>query len=264
MISIIVPTLGARKECFKRLIESLENQSNVEIELIVVSQENHHIIADILENSNLNVQHLKIDKKGLSIARNEGMKYVKGNIVTFGDDDCWYPKGIFNEIEKTFNEVNTDVACFKILDPIKDKLYKNYKNKKIECMNELNLFKISSIEIYINLDNVNKDHIIFDEEFGLGAVYKTGEENILMMDLHRKGYKITYLPKVVVYHLVKESNETLTSKMAYCKGAAFKRMFNSLKGLIYINVLIIKHRKKTKNLFSCILDANKGFLEYEV
>lgn len=264
MVSIIVPTLGTRKECFERLVESLENQSNVEIELIVVSQENHDVIAEILENSNINVQHIKIDKKGLSIARNEGMKYVKGNIVTFGDDDCWYPKDIFNEIEKTFDEINTDVVCFNILDPIKGELYKAYKDKKIERMNELNLFKVSSIEIYINLDKVNKENIIFDEKFGLGAIYKTGEENILMMDLHKKGYKITYLPKIVVYHLIKESNEILTPKMAYCKGAAFKRMFSTLKGLMYINLLIIKHRKKTKNLFSCILDANKGFLEYEV
>lgn len=262
MISIIVPTLGYRIDELKRLIRSLEKQEKESFQLIVVSQDNHKSVSEILEKSKINKKHVKINKKGLSIARNEGLKYVNSNIVTFGDDDCWYPENIFKDIEKIILDEGIEIGCFNILDPIINKSYKNYKKEKKERIKELEIFKVSSIEIFINLNKVSKNSVKFDQEFGIGAKYKTGEENILLNELFKEGYKLSYIPKIVVYHPKKQSTNSLTEKLSFCKGAAFKRMFPNFKGLLYINLLIIKHRKKTDKFLKCLISANKGFYRF--
>lgn len=262
MISIIVPTLGRRKSDLIKLIHSLENQDKDSFELIVVSQENHDLVEEILNYTKITTKHVKIGKKGLSIARNEGIKYANGNIITFGDDDCWYPEGIFSYVEDLIKEQQLEVVCFNIYDPHKNKLYKKYKQNKKLKINELDIFKVSSIEIFINLDKVKKKDIIFDERFGLGAKYKTGEENIMLNDLYKKKYMISYMPKVVVYHPIKQKKNNFSNEMCYCKGAVLNRMFNNVKGIIYVNALIIKNSTSLSKLAKNIKSANRGFHEF--
>lgn len=263
MISIVVPTLGVREDEFKRLVKSLEDQEIGSFELIAVSQDNHELVANILENSKINKKHIRISKKGLSIARNEGLKHVSGTIVTFGDDDCWYPKNIFKKVEGIIRTENIQIACFKILDPIINEMYKNYKKEEKTNINELDIFKVSSIEIFINLEAISKDLVKFDEKFGLGAMYKTGEENILLNDLYKKKYQISYIPEVVVYHPKKKSINSFNEELSFCRGAVLKRMFGNCKGLLYVNLLIIKHLKSTDEFFRCLIAANKGFYQFK-
>lgn len=68
LISLIICTLGERMFEFSRLIDSLKEQLFKNFEIIVVSQINHSDIATILENSELRYKHVRIEKKGLSLA----------------------------------------------------------------------------------------------------------------------------------------------------------------------------------------------------
>ncbi|MGL5652665.1 MAG: glycosyltransferase family 2 protein [Paraclostridium sp.] len=263
MISIILPTLGNREYELKRLIKSLNQQDKESFELIVVSQGNHELVSNILKEGNFDCKHIKMNSKGLSKARNEGLKYVNGNIVTLGDDDCWYPNNIFKQLENIIKKEQIQIGCFRILDLEKNEMYKNYRDEIKKSISELDIFKVSSIEIFINLDIVSIEFVKFDEKFGLGAIYKTGEENILLNDLYKKRYKISYMPITAVYHPKKESNNSFNEELSFCRGAVFKRMFGNFKGLTYINLLLIKHIRDTDNLLKCILSANKGFLQFK-
>jgi hypothetical protein len=94
LFSLIMCTLGDRRE-LDRFLASLERSTCTDYELIVVVQGSEDVIdavgckvkawpglADVI---------VKTSRKGLSRARNVGLAAARGRLVTFPDDDCWYP-----------------------------------------------------------------------------------------------------------------------------------------------------------------------------
>lgn len=263
-ISLIVPTLGQRENEIIRLICSLNDQVNKEFEVIFVSQDNHDRLEKHFKNISFNYKHIKLNKKGLSYARNEGMKYITGEIVTFSDDDCWYPKEALNDVLKTFNQNKNDIICYQIYDPNDNIYYKNYRQVANNSLQISDIFRVSSIEIFIDLNKVRKEDIFFDEKFGLGSQYPSGEENILLQDLREKQYKISYIPNVIVYHKKRklEGKNAISIKGFTSKGPLFRRMFNLPIAFILINVFFVRKFRKIEKPIWAYLQALKETLIY--
>jgi glycosyltransferase involved in cell wall biosynthesis len=250
-ISIIVPTLGERVYELNRLVESLNNQIYKNFEVIFVTQQNHNNVIEILNNAKFYYKHIKVNKKGLSYARNQGIKYVTGDIVTLSDDDCWYPKEAFRIVEQSFRENNSDIICFQIYDPESKEFFKKYPVKNIVKLDFKYLFKISSIEIFINLEKANKKDIMFDERFGLGAKYPSGEENILLFDLMKKNYCISYIPKIIVFHKKSKltKRKSISPSIFISKGPLFRRITNLPMSILMFITFFIKKFKLLERPF---------------
>jgi glycosyltransferase involved in cell wall biosynthesis len=263
MISIVLPTLGNREKELHRLFDSLQRQTNQQFEVIIVSQDNHEKIDEIISNYSFLFQHVKISKKGLSHARNIGMKYVQGNIVTFSDDDCWYKEDAFEQVIQFFQQNNSSVACFQIYDPIKNEYYKKYPRERKGQLTFKDIFRKSSIEIFINLDSTDKNDIWFDEDFGLGAIYPSGEENLFLSCIYRKGYKISYHPNIVVYHEKPSMESRLNLKTFTSKGPLFKRIFNTPLGLVLLLLLFIRKYQYLDRPFYYLYSAVKEMFKYK-
>lgn len=259
MISLIVATLGERKEEFCRLLDSLNAQNCKNFEIIIVSQANHEVVEKLIRQYEFNYKHIKIGQRGLSLARNEGLKYIQGNIVTFSDDDCWYPFYAFEYIVSYFNFNNNPVTCFQIYDPLKKKYYKKYHNYEMSSMSRYKIINSSSIEIFINLNKVHKKYLSFDTRFGLGAKIPGGEEIILLKYLLDQNFKISYYPKIIVYHKAREKASKITRQMSFNKGALIKRLYHGIEGFMIINVSMLKKIKRLENFVGCLVNANKGF-----
>jgi glycosyltransferase involved in cell wall biosynthesis len=261
MISVIIPTLGNRKKELIRLLDSLQQQTYQNFEVIVVSQDNEEEVKELLKPFEFQYKQVHILKKGLSHARNIGLKHVKGDIVTFSDDDCWYLPDSFQTVVSYFTENQHSIVCFQMFDPFKNIYLKNYPSKPQKEVSKRNLLTKSSIEIFINLNKIPKSILQFDEQFGLGARYPSGEENILLMDLHNLGYKIAYEPKIIVYHEKKEIITRLNSKTFIGKGPMFRRMFNLPTALLLITLFfvkkypLLKEKNKLKILLSSLVET---------
>ncbi len=241
MINVIIPTLGTRIEEIKRLLNSLENQSYKKINVIIISQDNHNVIENIISEYELELKHIKLEKKGLSYARNQGLKFVKGGIITFSDDDCWYPENAFEQVIKEFKNNDVSALSFQIYDPQVQKFYKEYPIDPVKVLNLRGVLKISSIEFFINLNEIDREDLIFDERFGLGANYPSGEENILLVDLLKKKYKISYINQIIVFHKKKDQgNKVINSKTFIGKGPLFKRMKGTVPGIVMLTIFLIK------------------------
>jgi glycosyltransferase involved in cell wall biosynthesis len=240
MISIIIPTLGQREQELFRLLESLMNQTYKEIELIVVSQDNHELVEAALNRYPLPYKHLKTEEKGLSMARNKGLLQISGEYVTFSDDDCWYPADGLQKVMDTF-EANPlkDTICFKIYDPFLQEDYKRYPNKANDNITGIDFLRKSSIEIFAKSSCFKEESIRFDERFGLGSLYKSGEENIILNDLKKSGYKIAYEPSVVVYHKKREK-EAASNMDIIKKGPLFIRIFGYPLGITLFHMFYLK------------------------
>jgi len=263
MISVIIPTLGTRETELTRLFNSLRNQTNQDFEVVLVSQQNHEKVAELIAQSGLTIKHIKIDKMGLSHSRNIGLKYVTGDIITFSDDDCWYNRTAFQEVSESFTNTNDAIVCFQIYDPDIDEYYKNYSNQPKDRLSFKEIFRKSSIEIFLNLKKVDKKHVSFDENFGLGAKYPSGEENIFLAQLHRLGYKIAYIPKVVVYHKKPTIQSRLTFKAFMSKGPLFKEIFNTPIGLFLLTSLFVKKFRNLERPFYLYTSAIKELFSYK-
>ncbi|MBP1990291.1 glycosyltransferase family A protein [Paenibacillus eucommiae] len=263
MYSLIVPTLGKKQNELVRLLDSLLEQKNVNLEIIIAVQDNHKSVEKIIASySDLNIVLLNLNRRGLSYARNEALKCVTQKIITFSDDDCWYPADIFNEIHDIV--INNAISTFNIYDPIKNKFYKNYSKNKKNYTSVYTALKVSSIEIFINTNLIDKNQIDFDTLFGLGAIFPSGEENTLLLDLLKNNNEITYVPVIAVYH-EKKDNILLGEKNLEAKGAFFARNFNYVLSLFLSLAFISKKYKllgkPSSGLKSILKGRNMYYLE---
>ncbi|APH03562.1 glycosyltransferase family 2 protein [Bacillus weihaiensis] len=249
MISIIIPTLGNREKELTRLFSSLDKQSYKKFQIIVVSQDNHLKVEEILQEYKFEFEHVQIQKRGLSHARNVGLEYVKGNIVTFSDDDCWYLPDSLETVQRNISEKKSEILCFQMYDPDKEMFLRNYPSEPQNKVTKRNLLTKSSIEIFINLLKVNKSDLRFDTNFGLGAKYPSGEENIFLTDLSKLGYTISYEPITIVYHEKKATSTRLNDITFIGKGPMFRRMYNLPVGLAMTFLFFIRKQN--------LLDENK-------
>ncbi|EEK47815.1 glycosyltransferase family 2 protein [Bacillus cereus ATCC 10876] len=263
LVNVIVPTLGNRIEYIKRLFNSLEEQTINNIKVIIVSQENHDRISSLLMKYKFNYHHVILSKKGLSHARNKGLEYVDNGIVTFSDDDCWYPKNAFETVVEGFKYRDIDALSFQIFDPEIQQYYKEYPQAPIEKLGIRGVLKISSIEFFINLNKIDIGDLKFDERFGLGAKYPSGEENILLADLLKQKYSIAYVNQIIVFHKKKTSeNKLIDSNTFTGKGPLFKRMRGTIPAICMLIIFFVKKFHLTEKPIRSFIKSFKELLKF--
>lgn len=248
--TILVPTMGVREKEIERFFISLSNQTYKDFDVVIVSQINHNLVENIVSRiKDIKIKHIKLEKAGLSYARNQGLKYCDGEWIILSDDDAWYPIDGLEKLSKICNQKYC-IVLSQIFDPVSSKLYKNYSKKQKEINNKFELMKKSSIEIAINREKIK---LCFDERFGLGAKYVGGEENDFLMRAYKCG-KICYFPTITVYHQKKDG--TSSPKQQLAKGAIYAKHYN--RGIAMLIVLrdIIKRRNASPKMFW------QGFNEY--
>lgn len=251
-ISVLVPTLGERLEEIERLLKSLLNQTYKDFEIIFITQDNHEKIKKIIAKySQLDIIHIITNKKGLSRARNEGLKKATGDIIVLSDDDCWYKSDAFKIIINTFMIKNSKFVLTQIYDPYLNEMYKDYNNKEGFINQKIQLMSKSSIEIAYRKDCIKYKN--FDNRLGLGSEFICGEEvDFLVNNFERKS--IYYKPIVTVYHQKKKSRST--DKQIIAKGALYGKNFNIM---ICLAVLVRDLIKKKQNNFKLFME---GYREY--
>lgn len=257
MLSIVVPTLGQREEAFKRLLASLHEQTNTSFELIVVSQDNHADVNFWLKDHPFQTNHIKMSEKGLSKARNKAWSFIQGDLVTFSDDDCWYPKHAVASVHECLAN-GSDGFCFQIYDPHLNESYKNYPRTGSTEVKGRMLFRKSSIELFFRSDSIKS--LRFHEAFGLGGRYPSGEENLFIKQFINSGKQLSYYPEVIVYHEKPTQQSRLSESQLISKGPLFKEMYNAPFAFLLLSALFLKKAKDIKNPAKSYTKAVKALI----
>lgn len=261
---MLVPTLGNREMEIDRLFQSLQSQTYENFEVIVVSQSNHDKIEDILKKYSFEYKHIRIDEKGISNARNIGLEYITGDILNFTDDDCWFHSESLKNVKNYIEKYNPEVATFQSYDPIQNKYPKKFPKEKILGFSKKNILRQTSFDIYIDINRVPDFRIGFDKRFGVGAKYDSGEENIYLMDLYKKGYKkMYYFPEIIAFHPVK-GNKYLQGNSFIAKGPLFKRLFGNIIGFFIFILFAIRKKTLIKNFSSLFQLALREFITFKI
>ncbi len=199
-------------------------------------------------NLNLTVSHLLIDQltekdeKGLAKSRNRAILLAQKDICLISDDDLEYFNDLEENIIKSFKDnMEADIITFCVQTP-DNQPYKRYKEKSF-WHTKKTIMRVSSVEIAFRLDSINKVNLRFDERFGLGSNFPTGEEIIFLSDALDKGLKILYIPINIVIHPIESSGKNYESiKLIEAKGAMFYRLF----GFLGYGVSVLFAFKKSK------------------
>ncbi|MGP5551145.1 glycosyltransferase family 2 protein [Psychrobacter namhaensis] len=199
---------------------------------------------------------------GLSVSRNEALSNASSDICLISDDDLTYIPNIHQSIQQVFNLYpDADIITFKI-SRSEGEDYKKYPNKPF-YHNMRTLMKVSSVEIAIRR-NVIEDKLRFDEDFGLGAKYPTGEEIIFLTDALKQGKSILFYPLTIANHpdISSGSNYSI-GNLAKAKGAMLYRVFSSKSYLLCLAFAIKHHTKTPYTLKEFTRELIGGALEYK-
>ena len=114
-ISVVIPIYNTEKyldEC----LNSIENQTLKDIEIICVNDGSKDHSLEILENHAAKDERIKIINKengGVSSARNAGIRAVQGEYISFIDSDDLIPDYALEKAYKDLKDYNVDVVSFK-------------------------------------------------------------------------------------------------------------------------------------------------------
>ena len=116
LFSVIVPVYKVEKY-LKRCVDSILMQKNADFEVILVddgSPDNCGNMCDEYASIDKRVTVIHQENRGLSGARNSGIRKAVGQYVIFIDsDDYWNNENGLSELSKTINENESlDIICF--------------------------------------------------------------------------------------------------------------------------------------------------------
>lgn len=199
--SLVMATVGRDQEV-RRFLRSLARQSRTDIDLVVVDQNDDDRVLQIVraETSGARVFHLR-SERGLSRARNIGLKAAEGKIVAFPDDDCEYPPGLLSSVAQIFQErPDVDGLFVPVKTPAGDAAVKaDAREGLVTRWNAWN--RAVSIGMFFRQEVVRRVGA-FDESLGVGANTPWGACEDLDYPIRAidAGFRILFYPSLAVMH----------------------------------------------------------------
>lgn len=189
------------------MIASLAGQTDRRFELIVVDQnEDDRLLPHVKtgQQVGLDIRHVRLDRRGLSLARNQGLAEARYPLVGFPDDDCWYEP----------NTVAAVLAGFECPDATPPSGLLAYWVERGQAgagsgvdaqplqLSEWRDFRGrggSSITLFLRRECIS---VVggFDEQLGVGAWFSAAEETDLILRVLATGARIVHCPAARVHH----------------------------------------------------------------
>lgn len=267
-LNVLISTMNRRSP------ESLLASMQLERDCVIINQ----IVNDDIEPVTIydevqSIKFLSFREKGLSKSRNRAIEATEADICLIADDDMYYGGNYTKTVLDSFREYpDADIIAFIVK-------YDSRKNKPILKRGRiglLNSMKISSVQVAFKKDSVVGKGIQFDEDFGAGAQFYMGEENIFLAECIRKGLRVYYVPEIIAGLRESESSWfkghdrynfnvrgrtfmrispilaiPLIVRFSIVKRASFREEVHPLKALLYMMEgfirELIRDKKRAKN-----------------
>jgi len=242
LISIIIPSYNSGK-FLGEAIESAVNQTYKNIEIIIVndgSTDNTEEIAKQWQKRDKRIRYLKHkENKGLSAARNTGIRTSKGDFIALLDaDDVWMKDKLEKQIEKIRKEADIVYSNAILINEkgkkLEDTLWKKVKTAPYagrDCLESLfqKNFMIPASSLIFKKE-VIKEIGGFDEKL------KSAEDYDFCLRALAHGYNINYVGSPLLFYQL--SQQQMSGKETKME---FWRVYVLLKFIFIRPLFLLKH-----------------------
>jgi glycosyltransferase involved in cell wall biosynthesis len=192
--------------------------------VIVVDQNDDGRALPLLErwSRHLSLQRVECEA-GLSRARNAGLREATGDVVTFADDDCWYPVDLLQDVGHALtSNPRWDGVTGRVVDQDGAPSAARWSRYAGDIARANVWTRGTSISMFLRrrvVDAVGD----FDETLGLGSgtPWGSGEETDYLLRAIAAGFVIRYEPSLTVFHPPTRTEftpETIASGTRYGAG----------------------------------------------
>lgn len=239
--SLVMATLGRRAEV-ERLLGTLVDQTYKDFELVVIDQNDDDRVRSLIADfsNRLEIVYLWSDKKGLSRARNVGLQHIRGDLVCFPDDDCWYRPNTLEYIARRF-EAEADLSGLTgcSVDANGMPSQGRWATEQL-VVNRYNIFTCAtSYTIFLRAEAVNHAGK-FNEELGVGSGTRwgAGEEFDYLLEVIDAGKRICYDPGLRISH---PEPLLMMDEKAFSRAKLYNRGFGRVLGLNAYPIYFVFH-----------------------
>ena len=224
LLSFIVPTVDRKNE-FLRFIDSLLNQTAElsQIELIIVDQNKDDRIFEIINSLyNINIIYFRIEKIGLSYAKNQALSKINGLFCCYLDDDCWLDKNtlkvllsqlkLLKPFEGLLMNAMTPEGKFLVPGKLRAGFILNEENL-LEAFYAPQISQVYPTFVVKNLQGFNKN-------LGIGTRFGSAEDTDLLIRALKNKITFKYFETIKIIH-PKIENKSCAFKKRYQYGLGF-------------------------------------------
>lgn len=197
LISVVIPVYNAEKYLAKA-VDSAINQTYQNLEIILVddgSKDNSPKICDEYKNKDPRIKVIHQVNKGLSGARNAGIKIAKGKYIAFLDSDDYVDKEMYTTLHDLIVKEDADIACSGV-EVVNDEGHVRYYNDELNQLLVLSqkeafyyhVISENKIIATTSCDKLYKKEIVEKKLFVEGAMYE---------DLRNMAFYISQCHKIV-------------------------------------------------------------------
>ncbi len=207
-ISLIIATRNREQE-LDNFLRHLDRQTYRDFEVVVVDQSDAPGVEKLLERHSFRRQYVHSAKLGLAYNRNLAMPMAQGDILTFPDDDCWYPPDLLQAVVKWFDQ-HPDIDMLSVVECNPEGQPMVPKNppaaglctdQPIGLFRERSVWMVQSSMLFMR--RKVRDTVGFmDEAIGVGTntKYQSGEETDYFLRAMQAGFKLCFEPALKVFH----------------------------------------------------------------
>lgn len=190
-------------------------------------------LPEALRRNDFRVRFYK--EKGLSRNRNRGLDTASGEWLLIADDDLTYPAGALAALVTTLRtERNADLITLR--SHTAASLAKPYPPTRCDTRRMPRGWYLTSFEICVRREALQRSGVRFDERFGIGApTLVSGEEDVFWLSCLRRGLRPAFLPITICTHLHPTTGlkEQTNPALYMAKGVVFRMRYGSLWMLRY-------------------------------
>ncbi len=203
-LSLVMGTVGRTRE-LQVFLDALGGQFSDRVELVIVDQNPDRRVPSLLAERReaIPIRLIRVPWRGLSRARNVGVRQARGAILGFPDDDCWYPPGLIDQVLEWFAEHReADGLTCRVTDERGRHSAGGLMSATSHWVSRANIWR-SAVSPGLFVRRRLYDAVGgFDERLGRGAAtpWGSGEETDCLLRAMNAGRRIFYDADLVVGH----------------------------------------------------------------
>lgn len=228
--SLVMATLGRSTEV-ERLFNTLAAQTYKDFELIVIDQNEDDRVRRLVGSfgDRMEIVYLR-SEKGLSRARNVGLKHIRGELVCFPDDDCWYRPDTLQYVAGRFAAdpaLSGLTGCSVAESGVPSQ--GRWATEEL-VVDRYNVWTCAtSYTIFLRAEAVRQAGP-FDERLGVGSGSRwgAGEEVNYLLGVLKAGMRVCYDPALRIFH---PEPLLVMDEKAFSRARLYNRGFGRVLGL---------------------------------